>query len=639
MNGLQEEEDGEDWEWEYYYEEGELEEETELDIEEEELNRLSPTPTTAPTTRATSPFPDQQQAFRKLLKFGEQCTEPPMPLETTTGKYIGLPSYARAFESFHDDPDWYNPVKELSVALAAQYLGQSSEEVVKSLPVEFPYGDKSERGSSSGNRSTRRKKKGSENEDGADTASRESEEKKHKKKKRKKKGDGKFLPKITVRDLVNMLEPQLFKNDDTGTMMVMKEDTAKSSIARQKREKVREAREPPKKLESCPPPPPPPPSAPPNPLKTEAPANVAPETGEEPIKKEVVIIHDPKNPHQVEVCMDGQSTFVTMRPHSRRSTGAKSKDSKKGRKSSSGICKDKNNQSPSDSEAYGTGSSVSEALDQPHCPHSGEDPSREDQPSRHSRLLKILQESEESDCFPSSSTPSDHESLSSLPQTGGVAVERKLSFRSIKSSGRESDADSISSELKASPPIIRKPQSASYANPASANQKLMNLSLQSCYAMDTLTPTSSEISSPSSPGGYLDYSQLGSLERRKRMSAPATPSGLTRGNWGDSFDYNDPGREVEEILKRKVSSSNMASPLARTLQESRLMGATSPLTLDRPRNSPAAVRTQSPSYRHSPKLEQELLELGNLPPPQYPTPPSTLPRTLPIRGCYHQPPP
>jgi hypothetical protein len=37
--------DDDDWEWEYYYEEGEE--------EEEELRRLSPTATTAPTTRAT----------------------------------------------------------------------------------------------------------------------------------------------------------------------------------------------------------------------------------------------------------------------------------------------------------------------------------------------------------------------------------------------------------------------------------------------------------------------------------------------------------------------------------------------------------------------------------------------------------
>ena len=501
LGGLQEEEE-DDWEWEYYYEEEDEE------VEEDELGRLSPALTTAPTTRATSPFPDQHQAFKKLLKHGEQCMEPPWHMETTAGKYIGLPSYARAFESFHSDPDWYNPIKELSVALAAQYLGQRSEEVVKSLPSEFTqsqYGDKSEKSSSNQRSSKKKKKHKGSGDEGLDSTSKDSEEKKQKKKKRKKKGDGKFLPKITVRDLVNMLEPQLFNDDETGTKMVMQEEVVRSSIAKQKKDKSRE--EP--KRQAIP--------APPMPETIQQGAPV-----EEPIKKEVVIIHDPKNPGQVEVCMDGQSTFVTMRPHSRRSLGAKSKDSKKGRKS--GISREKPH-SPSDSEAYGTGSSVSEALDNANYPHGGDDLSREDQPSRHSRLLKILQESEESDCFPSGAT-SDHDSIASLPQTGGVAVERKLSFRSIKSSGRESDGDSISGEMlpKSSPPVTRRPQQVSSVQyPATA--KLMNLNLQSCYNLDPImTPSSSEISTPSSPG-YLDYTtQFGSLERRKRMSAPATPS-------------------------------------------------------------------------------------------------------------------
>ena len=145
------------------------------------------------------------------------------------------------------------------VALAAQYLGQRSEEVVKSLPVEFSqsqYGDKSER-SSSVNKSTRKKRvkggggAGSGDETGVETKSKDSEEKKHKKKKKKKKGDGKFLPKITVRDLVNMLEPQLFTDDDTGTKMVMQEDVARSSIAKHKKEKSRNA-DSPKKLQTTP---------------------------------------------------------------------------------------------------------------------------------------------------------------------------------------------------------------------------------------------------------------------------------------------------------------------------------------------------------------------------------------------------
>ena len=109
-------------------------------------------------------------------------------------------------------------------------------------------------------------------------------------------------------------------------------------------------------------------------------------------------------------------------------------------------------------------------------------------------------------------------------------MERKLSFRSIKSSGRESDGDSI----KSSPPVMRRPQSQ-YPNAntaqATATKKLMNLSLQSCF--DTaipvagITPSSSELSTPSSPG-YLDYTQFGSLERRKRLSTPSTPSSLSR---------------------------------------------------------------------------------------------------------------
>merc|ERR1712079_112954 len=214
-------------------------------------------------------------------------------------------------------------------------------------------------------------------------------ERKHTKKKKKKKGDGKFLPKITVRDLVHMLEPQLFKDDDTGTKMVMQEEAARSSIARQRKFRSRSSQRDPtirspmaaatsggtsssgdtamRSVTS---------KTTPSTASPASPAalvqNIKDTTVEEPIKKEVVIIHDPKNPNQVEVCMDGQSTFVTMRPHSRRSIGARSKDSnpkKSSSKHKSGISgKDNtktNNQqnSPSESEAYGTGSSVSEALE------------------------------------------------------------------------------------------------------------------------------------------------------------------------------------------------------------------------------------------------------------------------------------
>ncbi len=119
----------------------------------------------------------------------------------------------------------YNPITELSVALAAGYLGQKSEDVAKSLPPDFSDNrstadfDVSERASHH-SKDTRRSRSTSKKQDNSDhskeaTATGDGDEKERKKRKKKKSKrkdkDGKFLPKITVRDLVNMLEPQLFK--------------------------------------------------------------------------------------------------------------------------------------------------------------------------------------------------------------------------------------------------------------------------------------------------------------------------------------------------------------------------------------------------------------------------------------------
>ena len=54
--GEEDEEEG-DWEWEYYYED-----------EEAELACISPTSTCAPTTRATSPFPQNPMQERQVRK-------------------------------------------------------------------------------------------------------------------------------------------------------------------------------------------------------------------------------------------------------------------------------------------------------------------------------------------------------------------------------------------------------------------------------------------------------------------------------------------------------------------------------------------------------------------------------------------
>ena len=61
LRGIGEDSEYCDSEWEYYYEEE--------DEYEDELKRLSPTATTAPTTRATSPFPSMEQVG-KDRKFG-----------------------------------------------------------------------------------------------------------------------------------------------------------------------------------------------------------------------------------------------------------------------------------------------------------------------------------------------------------------------------------------------------------------------------------------------------------------------------------------------------------------------------------------------------------------------------------------
>ena len=62
------------------------------------------------------------------------------------------------------------------------------------------------------------------------------EEKEKKEKKRHKKDrDGKFLPKVGVKELVNRLEPKLFQDAETGTKMVMDKTVATSVIAKQKK--------------------------------------------------------------------------------------------------------------------------------------------------------------------------------------------------------------------------------------------------------------------------------------------------------------------------------------------------------------------------------------------------------------------
>ena len=146
--------------------------------------------------------------------------------------------------------------------------------------------------------------------------------------------------------------------------------------------------------------------------------------------------------HKVTVHQGGQATVVTMR---RSGGGARTKEAIKSKQ-----------RSPSEgSEAYGTGSTTS-VVEQPQHMEEDEDHQEESRgSSRHSRLFRLLQDSDYTDSE-SESKPefgSGHrislkgvEDLVATKETDMeslCSVERKHSFRSIRSSGKESDCDSI----------------------------------------------------------------------------------------------------------------------------------------------------------------------------------------------------
>ena len=140
----------------------------------------------------------------------------------------------------------------------------------------------------------------------------------------------------------------------------------------------------------------------------------------------------------------GQSTVVTMR----RSGGARTKEPTK-------VSKQR---SPSEgSAAYGTGSTTS-AVEQHHMDDDDDNNEEGRGQSRHSRLFQLLQDSDytDSETDARSEFGSGHRiSLKSVDDYGAgpkeadldsvCSIERKHSFRSIKSSGKESDCDSITS--------------------------------------------------------------------------------------------------------------------------------------------------------------------------------------------------
>lgn len=344
----------------------------------------------------------------------------------------------------------------------------------------------------------------------------------------------------------------------------------------------------------------------------------------------------------------GQTTLVNMR---NKTTGTRQKEQ---------VMSNKSPEQEDDSEAYGTGSTGSdetenqvEGIDHDETPMEGEQlegvvagkPRK-----RTSRLFKLLQdETDYTDSDTESRSEysrismknvednhgkeSDIDSVCSGVERTPKGIDRKHSFRSHKSSNKESDNESVTSsgiERKISPSSMQK-------NLTTRRFMQLNLKSQAEYE-----PSSSELSTPNSP------TAAGAPDDRKKRSSSKPPSrvwnyhaddfdshagvsddssyqSLQSLNSFDSIHDSNAGREVEEIMKRKVNRDN----LYRYQTDSPANYKTaSPKSVEMIRNSPK-THPSSPKPTQSPKIEQELLELAS-----FPNSPGISLRQLHSRGYY-----
>ena len=730
--------------------------EEDWDEDDDELGRLSPTLTTAPTTRATSPFPNEKEEIPhntgsgfsgrrcSVIQESEESTPRPSTVicKTPTNRESATPRQSRPVskQSNPDTVGYLTRTAGVSVALAAEYLGQDAIKVVNNLPLEFIEENIIKE---------KKKKKNRRKESDSQEDYEYDEEGNKKKKKKKKNKDGKFLPKVGVKELANRLEGELFQDNMVGARMVISKDEVRDVI-RESKKKMKNVNatlqdsskpgtpnrhSPPDKEEkrksvkemvqilssqqlqeqmaqqynqqaysvtpnsSMPPPPVPPP--PQNyyssPSPSQYPPNYQPYPVEvrpqyppyqqdfqgyppqhpyqqyqqqqyhayqgyppppppphyqgyppqqyqqypphqypqgyppqqyppyQPPPPPQPMIYQTDNPNQLKVVSGGQTAIVNMRS---KSTGTRNKE-----------VRNSQNRSP-DSEAYGTGSTGSDGTENQvagidHDGGGGEqDEANGGKPhKRHSRLFKLLQDSDYTDSDTDSRAEfssrismknvedkSDIDSVCSGLERKVVTIDRKHSFRSHKSSNKESDNESVTSsgvERKLSPNSMQK---------AVTTRRFMQLSLNQEYEQ-----SSSEMSTPNSP-------TAGGPDRKRSSSkAPSAPArvwnyhaedfdshagtsddssyqSLQSLNSFDSIYDNIAGREVEEIMKRKCQRDG--SILRYSTDSPHNYVTASPKTVEMLRNSPK-INANSPKFdsyqRASPKIEQELMELTNFP--------------------------
>lgn len=753
--------------------------------DDDELARLSPTLTTAPTTRATSPFPNEKGSVEynpgsgfsgRRISIIDECEETTPRPQTVISKTptnrdsvtpkIPAQSHSRPLSKQSNaecrTPSYYNsgevgylnPMAGVSVALAAEYLGQDAKQLVASLPHDFI--EENQVGKDRKKKKHRRK-----DTDGNDDHDEDEDKKKRKKKKNK---DGKFLPKVGVKELANRLEGELFQDSQVGTKMVITRDEARDVIRESKkkpknlvylqdsskastpsryspnkedkRKTVREMVElmanqiplsddpnsqqidvnnyssnqqnyniPSISVSSNAPMPPPVPPLPQNyyssptpqypPMQYQPyPVEVRPQYPQQyqqdnpyqqfppqppyqqyqqqyhayqgypppppqhyqqyppqqyqqypqyppqgyqqypPQPPPQPIIYASDNPNQMKVVAGGQTTMVNMRP---KSSGARQKESNRPNKSP----EMQQQQSPDDSEAYGTGSTGSDQTENQVAgidhDETGEQEGGIPKPhKRHSRLFKLLQDSDYTDSDTDSRSEysrismknvednhnkeSDMDSVCSGLERKATGIDRKHSFRSHKSSNKESDNESVTSsgvERKISPNSMQKNLTT---------RRFMQLNLNNDYEQ-----SSSELSTPNSPtapGPDADKRKRSSSKPPSRVwnyhaddfdshagvSDDSSYQSLQSLNSFDSIYDNVAGLEVEEIMKRKVQRDN----LYRYQTDSPHNYVTaSPKTVEMIRNSPkthsSSPRLQETYQRASPKFEQELMDLANFP--------------------------
>ena len=115
----------------------------------------------------------------------------------------------------------------VSVALAAEYLGQDANQLAANLPADFIEQNQVIL--------KEKRKKKHRSKDMEHFEDEEDEEERRRRRKKGRKKDGKLLPKVGVKELAARMEGELFQDMQVGTKMVITRDEARDVIRESKK--------------------------------------------------------------------------------------------------------------------------------------------------------------------------------------------------------------------------------------------------------------------------------------------------------------------------------------------------------------------------------------------------------------------